>query len=442
MKSTKHAAVTAALVLAAGLPLAVGPAGAQTAPGSEQSPLQRQERPDQRSPAARAAESYDPVGVPVGSFRLFPELALEEVYNDNIYAANSSVGKTASFIQVIKPTLDLRSDWNNHMLNVFAKGAFGFYSANATENFQDLSFGADGRIDIQRNWNTYGGASWSRRHEERGTPNTVTSTFPPNLYNQIVANLGYYQAFNRFSVRADGRMDNYNYLNSGPGPAAGAIFNGDRDRTEFRETLRLGYEFSPGFQFWTRGGLNQRTYVNTLDSLGFTHNSSGWDVVGGLAVDLGGITAFEVFAGYMQQNYRDPRYPVVQGPSFGLTGYWNPMRELYVKPFVRRTIEDSALTGTSAFFSTAFGVDVDYRMRPNIKIDGHFDYSIADYSVNSTATPPSRYDQYVVFRAGLTYYPTREFFVGPMYQYTNRTSNITGSGYDQNLVMLRLGARL
>ncbi|UYN97256.1 MAG: outer membrane beta-barrel protein [Enhydrobacter sp.] len=441
MKSIKRVAFAVALVLGAGVSATDDPAQAQTqaqqAPGSERSPLQRQER-DQRGPAAIAAESYDPVGVPVGSFRLFPELELDEVYNDNIYAANS--GKTGSFIQLIKPTLDLRSDWNNHMLNVVARGAFGFYSANSTENFQDFSFASDGRIDIQRNWNVYGGASWSRRHEERGTPNAVTSTFPPNKYNQLVANLGYYQAFNRFSVRLDGRMDNYNFVDSGPGPAAGAIFNGDRDRTEFRETLRLGYEFSPGYQVWTRGGLNQRTYSNMIDSLGFTHNSSGWDVVGGVSIDLGGITAIELFAGYMQQNYRDPRYPVVQGPSFGLTGFWNPIRELFIKPFVRRTIEESALTSTSAYFNTAFGVDVDYRVRPNIKVDGHFDYSIADYSVTSGAA--SRYDQYVVFRASVTYNPTREFFIGPMYQFTNRNSNVAGSGYDQNIVMLRLGARL
>jgi len=409
--------------------------------GAVGQPTQRQERPDERTPSARAAETYDPVGVPLGSFRLFPVLELGEVYNDNIYAASNSIGKTASFIQLVKPSLDLRSDWNNHMLNLFARGAFGFTAVNSTENYQDFSLGADGRFDIQRDWNVYGGSSFSRVHEDRGTPNSVTSSFEPNKYNQLAGNLGYYQQFNRLSVRLDGRVDNYHFVNTGPGPAAGTIFNADRNRTELREAARVGYEFSPGFQVWTRGSLNQRTYDNTIDSLGFTHNSSGYDVVGGLAVDLGGITSFEAFGGYIHQDYRDPRYPVIQGPVFGLTGYWNPIRELFLKPFVRRTIEDSALTGTSAYLSTAAGLDVDYRARPNIKVEGHFDYSIADYSM-STPNTASRYDQYVTFRAGVLYTPTREFFVGPQYQFVHRSSNAANSDYDQNILMLRLGARL
>jgi hypothetical protein len=411
-----------------------------TGTGAPGQPGPRLERPDERSPTARAAEDFDALGVPVGSFRLFPVLELDEVYNDNIYAAPNSVGKTASFIQLIKPTLDLRSDWSSHMLNFIARGNFGFTAANSTENYQDFSFGTDGRFDIQRDWNVYGGLSFNRLHEDRGTPNVVTSAFEPNKYNLLSSNVGYYQAFNRLSVRLDARLDNYSFVNSGPGPSAGVLFNGDRDRTELREALRIGYEFSPGYQVWARGSLNQRTYTNTLDSLGFTHNSSGYDVVGGVTVDFGGITSMEAFVGYLQQTYRDPRYPTVQGVSFGLTGYWNPLRELMVKPFVRRTIDDSTFLNTAAFINTALGVDVDYRARPNIKVEGHFDYSTADYSVSSPTA--ARYDQYYTFRAGVLYNPTREFFVGPTYQYIHRTSTAINSEYDMNLIMLRLGARL
>src|SRR5690348_8289920 len=77
--------------------------------GAVGQPTQREERPDQRTPATKEAENYDAIGVPLGSFRLFPVLELDEVYNDNIYAAANSVGKTGSFIQLIKPSLDLRS---------------------------------------------------------------------------------------------------------------------------------------------------------------------------------------------------------------------------------------------------------------------------------------------------------------------------------------------
>jgi hypothetical protein len=421
---------------------AVAPALAQATIGAPGRPATQQERPDLRSPAARAAENYDPVGVPVGSFRLFPELELGEAYNDNIYAVPSAQGKTSSFIQYIKPKLDLRSDWSQHMLNFFARGNFGIYSVDSLNNFWDFGVGTDGRLDIQRDWNIYAGGSFNRLHEDRGSPNTVTTAnVPPNMYNQIAANLGYFQKFNRLSVRLDGRMDNYNYINQGPGPTAGIIFNSDRNRTEFREAARIGYEFSPGFEFWVRGSMNQRTYMTNPDSLGYYHNSNGWDVVGGLTIDFGGITSIEAFGGYVEQVYVDYRFPKVSAAAFGLAAYWNPIRELWVKPFVRRTVEESALTSTSAYLNTAMGLDVEYRMRPNIRLDGHFDYSIADYNAVS-GSGANRLDQYITFRAGIQYLPTPNFFIGPSYQFIHRSSSVANSDYDQNLIMLRLGTRI
>src|SRR5688572_2918792 len=208
-------------------------------PGAVGQPTVRPERPGEVRPPA---ENYDPKGVPLGSFKLFPDLELDEIFNDNIYATNASVGRVGSFIQQIKPTLDLRSDWNVHMLNAYAKAGFGFYSVDGSfNNYQDVSAGADGRIDIQRDWNIYGGGSWNRRHEERGTPNTVTTAgLPVTVYNQTIGNVGYFQKFNRFSARLDGRLDNYNYFNNGLGPAQGVIPNSDRNRNEWREALRLG----------------------------------------------------------------------------------------------------------------------------------------------------------------------------------------------------------
>ena len=69
------------------------------------------------------------------------------------------------------------------------------------------------------------------------------------------------------------------------------------------------------------------------------------------------------------------------------------------------------------------------------------DYSVADYGAQSRASS-NRYDQYYTFRAGVMYLPTSNFYIGPTYQFIHRTSNQFNYDYDQNIVMLRLGARL
>ncbi len=95
------------------------------------------------------------------------------------------------------------------MLTAYAKGGFGVYNADgARNNYQDISVGADARLDIQRDWNVYGGASWNRRHDEFGTPNTPAGIgLPVTVYNQFTANVGYFQTFNRLNVRLDGHAD-------------------------------------------------------------------------------------------------------------------------------------------------------------------------------------------------------------------------------------------
>lgn len=414
---------------------------AQQSPGSAGAPDVRQERPDLRSPSAQAAENYDPLGVSVGSFKLFPELELDEVYNDNVFATpNGTTGRTASFVQLFKPSLRLSSDWNRHMLNFFARGNFGVFTATPLPDFSDYAIGTDGRFDIKRDWNIYGGASFNHSHEDPGTPNAAIGSNSPNLYDQITGNVGYYQKFNRLDLRADARIDNYNYLNPGPGAAAGLVNNYQRDRTEYREALRIGFDILPDTQVWARGSLNQRNYLNSPDSSGFYRNSSGFDMVGGLRIDFGGITSVEVFAGYLQQNYVDSTFRQVSQPTFGLTGYWNPIRELLVKPFLQRTVNDAALTNAAAYLSTTGGIDIDYKVRPNIKLSVHGDYSIADYGVISTTT--NEYDQYWTFRAAATYSPDNKFFIGPSYQYVTKNSNLSNNSYDQSVIMLRLGAHL
>src|ERR1700704_136768 len=75
------------------------------------------------------------LGIPLGSFRLFPTLDVRAGYDTNVFA--SSAGQqTGSAYEAIRPSLDVRSDWNNHMLNFGGYGAFGFFNSAATQGLE------------------------------------------------------------------------------------------------------------------------------------------------------------------------------------------------------------------------------------------------------------------------------------------------------------------
>ena len=62
------------------------------------------------------------------------------------------------------------------------------------------------------------------------------------------------------------------------GTCTGGIPNSDLNRNEWREALRFGYEFSPGYEVWVRGSLDQRQYFQ-LDTFGLDRSSNGFDIV-------------------------------------------------------------------------------------------------------------------------------------------------------------------
>src|SRR5476651_1725148 len=105
MNNRKRRLLGGILLLAVGVAFS-GAVFAQT-PGAVGQPAAPVD-PRIQAQAPAIGENYDPKGMPLGSFQLFPALELDEVYNDNIYAVPTASGKTGSFIQVIKPSLNLR----------------------------------------------------------------------------------------------------------------------------------------------------------------------------------------------------------------------------------------------------------------------------------------------------------------------------------------------
>lgn len=432
MSSFVRTGATVLLVSGFAAGTALSEAAAQT-----QTPYSTQPRPREEGP--RPGESYEPIGIRVGGFRLFPALDLAEQYDTNIFATDNN--KRDDLITVVRPTLDLRSNWNNHMLNLFASAGLGFYANHTSENYQDFRAGFDGRLDIQRNWYLYGGMQFNHMHEDRADPN-ATSFGKPNEYNLFSGNLGYYQKFNRLSVKLDGRIDDYTYTNN-KGAAPGVITNRDRDRREYTETLRVAYEFIDKYEVWIQGALNQRAYDRSVDSAGFRRSSDGREIVGGATVDFGGITQLEAYVGYRDQKYDDSRLGSISGPVFGLTGYWNPLVPLMIKPYIKRTVEETVLNTYTGYWATAFGVDVDYDLRPNIKVTGGVNYTIADYKkARGIAGTPDRSDDYMKFEIGLRYLPTENFYIGPSYRFTARDSSLAGNDFSRHLFSIRAGARL
>src|SRR5689334_20621477 len=91
---------------------------------------------------------YDPIGFRAGPIYFFPSVAVQGLYNDNIYAENNN--KRDDEILIIRPELQVQTDWSRHELQLYAGGEIGFYNHFSTEDYQDYLFQGRFRLDVSR----------------------------------------------------------------------------------------------------------------------------------------------------------------------------------------------------------------------------------------------------------------------------------------------------
>lgn len=85
----------------------------------------------------RPRPELDPLGIRSKSFLLYPDPGIRETCETNIFATDS--GEVHDFITPVEPSLDLRSDWNNHALNAHQDSRYLFYADDTDEKATDCT---------------------------------------------------------------------------------------------------------------------------------------------------------------------------------------------------------------------------------------------------------------------------------------------------------------
>ena len=326
-------------------------------------------------------------------------------------------------------------------LNFGAYGAFGFYNNAASQNYQNFGFSTDGRLDIYRDWYLTMSAAFTGTTEAAGSPD-VSQVQTPTVVYAVPLNLGMFQRFSRLyyqaNLSATGlRYSDYSQLNTNSLPA------GSRDRNIFGESLRGGYELREGFDVWVQGALNQRRYLQNVNVAGQQRDSDGWTVTGGSTLDLGGVSKLEGFVGYAQQNYFSAG--VTTGAViFGLSGSWNGIPPLTVRPFVLRTINETVYTNYQDYVSTTLGSEFNYTIQNDWQVNAGVSFSLLDYTPVPGAVGAFQHtDNFYRVTLGLMYAIQPQYQIGPLYEFSaaNGPDPNTSQNFNRHVIMLRFVAK-
>lgn len=379
----------------------------------------------------RARPELDAKGGRVGSFTLFPSLTVDAFHDSNIFRTETD--EVDDIITVTNPSVRLDSNWNNHRLSINGGAKIGRYVEEGAEDYEDYNFGVDGQIDITRRSNISAGVSFDKLHDDRGSPDE-TNGINPTESTLIKANTAFSQEFNRLKMKVGGNFSQYDYDDDAT--ATGTTNNDDRDRDETEAFIRLGYEITPQYEAFLRTSYNIKEYDSRTDDNGLQRDSTGYEVRGGVRLDLGGVTFGDVFLGYLTQDYDDPTFSKTQGVTYGAALTWNASKLTTAKLDLSNTIGETTTSGASGTRDTRIAANVDHELRRNILIGANVSFSNSDFrgtTREDDTTAAGIYAKYML---------SRYIHLRGSYDYESKDSTSANSDYDDNKFMLRLVGQL
>jgi hypothetical protein len=380
----------------------------------------------------RPRPEYDPLGQRLGGFILYPDLDLRETYDSNINASNTST--RGDLVTSVRPSLQLKSDWNQNALNFHADSDVVHYAHYDDNDYTDYSVGGDGRLDIHHDARLFGSAGYAIRHLPWWSPNTFAGQGKPTEYSDTALGLAGEKEFNRLSFRLDQNYDRYDF--SDVTASGSEVLESKNDYADERLNLHSGYELMPGREIYALTGYDWRIYDKTADLFGYDRNSTGYIVALGTKYDVTGLTFLDIFAGYRQQDYSDARLGTIAGPAGGAKLTWNATTLTTITGNITRDVDETLIAGSSGYFATTESIRADHELLRNLLLNASIAHETDDF------TGIDRSDDYFRVGAGAKYLMNENVWLTGGYAYQSRTSTLSGTGAGDNRLFLGISTHL
>jgi hypothetical protein len=297
-------------------------------------------------------EPYDPVGIRIGSFVLFPEAEISGAYYSNVFRSPNPSGDWAA--NVIS-SARLVSNWSRHALEFRYMGDLSYFAEFDTEDDKAYLLEARGRYDFSSRTNVQALVNQEYAQESRSALDALSIGPRTNVTtDRAEATLNH--RFNRLSLQFRGSVVDYSYedaeFNGIP------IVNSDRNYTQTEETVRAAWEFKPTLSVYTEVAVNQRGYDEVATSDGISRSSDGERYRVGLAFgNTGKVLRGEASLGYGVQRPEDSRLHDIDGLLIDANATWR-VTELTSLLFNARTdISETTTENVGGSFYRYLGVE-------------------------------------------------------------------------------------
>lgn len=374
-------------------------------------------------------DPYDPIGIQVGSFVLFPEAEFGTSYYSNVFRAPHAVSDWA--LDVL-PAFRFVSNWDRHALEFRGAGDLSFYSQYDSEDDRGYFFETRGRLDFTRRTNFQAVISHERSQESRSALDALSvGSRADQTTERGEAALNH--RFNRLSLQFRGSVADYTF---GDVENAGQTFsNADRDYTATEETARVSWEFKPTLAAFTEVAVNQRNYDQPAQTDLINRSSDGQRYRLGLSFgNTGRILRGEVSLGYGVQTPEDSRLKPLDGLIIDANATWR-VTELSSLMFLARSdVSETTTVDVGGAFYRYLGLEARHAFRTDLIGSAGLSYTTQDSQDGII------YDREVRATLGTEYFLNRETVLFGKYAHTKL--NAVGTDSDYNADEVHIGMKI
>lgn len=324
----------------------------------------------------RSHSLYDPPGVPLGGFTLYPSLGVETDYDDNIFAQRTA-GRVDSIFH-IRPDVRLSSNWSEGFVSLDAGASLNRYVNFSSQDTDDWSVTGRGGLDFASNGHFEADVSSAQATAALSAASTLSNQATPVVYRLNTVSASASEERNRLKFSWNASVQRFDYDNAAA-IGGGLINEAFRNRTIPMMSGRVDFAASPSLAAFGEAIGNIRNYDQGDPGTLKTQNAAGVELLSGVNFQLTHLARGELGVGYLNETYANARYGKVSGPGFRNKLQWFPTQLTTVTATYARTIEDSGIAGAPTFRLDSAGLQADHELLRNLILSSQFNYAHSAY---------------------------------------------------------------
>lgn len=332
---------------------------ATAAPALAQTPVRGQ------GVADRARSLYDPYGINLGAFMLYPSVTTRAEATDNLRATETN--RLSDVAIIVAPDVRLVSKWGRHRLS--ARGYFdrSFHLRQTGDNASQYGGQLDGVLDVSRDTQLRANVGAARVSESRSGLGSFRNTLEPVRYTSFDVGFSVAQRIERLSLTGGLSYATRDFTDVRD--SNGIVFDQDfRNVRVLAANASAQYELRNGIGLLVSGQVDRSRYSFGPGSPGFNpatdidRSSSGFSLLAGVSFELSSLVFGSVQAGVLSRTYRDARLRNFSGLSYNANVLWNVTPLTSLRARAQRAVEDTSSTSVAGNTRNDFSLGVDHEL--------------------------------------------------------------------------------